>query len=207
MIMAMRKRHILLIGVVVFLLFGCESPKPEIAVDQGSTQPATEVTFKGDALKLLGSPISVGKPLPSVKLMDAMSMEEVDLSEMKGSVLLLSIVPSVDTPVCEVQTHYLGEEGDALPTGIERITISRDLPFAQSRFAKEAKLTDVQYLSDYKQGDFGQATGLMMDGLMLLARAVIVVDKEGVVQYMQVVPEITHLPDMDGAFEKAKELG
>jgi thiol peroxidase len=122
-------------------------------------------------------------------------------------VLLLSVVPSLDTPVCEVQTHYLGEQGDSLPSEVKRITISRDLPFAQKRFAKEAGLTDIQYLSDYKQGEFGQSTGLLMDGLMLLSRAVIIVDKDGVVQYIQVVPEITHLPDMELAFQKARELG
>ncbi len=74
------------------------------------------------------------------------------------------------------------------------------------RFAKEAKLTNLQYLSDYKQGDFGRSTGLLAEGLMLLARSMIVVDKEGIVQYIQVVPESSHLPDMEKAFEKAMEL-
>jgi thiol peroxidase len=89
---------------------------------------------------------------------------------------------------------------------VRRIVISRDTPFAQKRFAKEAKLTDLQYLSDYKQGDFGRSTGLLTEGLMLLARSVIVVDKEGTVRYIQVVPEMSHLPDMEKAFEKATEL-
>ncbi len=73
-------------------------------------------------------------------------------------------------------------------------------------FAEEAKLTDIRYLSDYKAGDFGRATGLLVDELKLLARAVVIVDRQGVVQYIQVVPEITHLPDMEGAFEKAIAL-
>lgn len=85
-------------------------------------------------------------------------------------------------------------------------TNSRDTPFAQKRFAKESKLTEVQYLSDYKQGDFGKSTGLLTEGLMLLARSVILVDKEGIVRYIQVVPEMTHLPDMERAFARAIEL-
>jgi thiol peroxidase len=135
-----------------------------------------------------------------------MTMKNVDPSKEQGSILLLSVVPSLDTPVCEEQTHYLGEKGDRLPRSVRRIVISRDTPFAQKRFAKEAKLTDLQYLSDYKQGDFGRSTGLLTDGLMLLARSVILVDKQGIVRYIQVVPEMTHLPDMDKAFEKAIEL-
>jgi len=191
---------------LMFLLFGCATSQPKIPMDWASSQPGTQVSFKGNSVKLLGSPISVGKPLPSVEVVDAMTMKDVDLSKEKGSVLLLSIVPSLDTPVCEEQTHYLGEKGDRLPGSVKRIVISRDTPFAQKRFAKEAKLTDLQYLSDYKQGDFGRSTGLLTDGLMLLARSVIIIDKEGTVRYIQVVPEMSHLPDMEKAFEKATEL-
>jgi thiol peroxidase len=135
-----------------------------------------------------------------------MSMNNVDLSKEKGSVLLLSIVPSLDTPVCEEQTHYLGEKGDSLPSSVKRIVISRDIPFAQKRFAKEAKLSNLQYLSDYKQGDFARSTGLLTEGLMLFARTVIIVDKQGIVRYIQVVPEMTHLPDMEKAFQEAAKL-
>jgi len=137
---------------------------------------------------------------------DAMTMQDTDLSKEKGAVLFLSIVPSLDTPVCEEQTHYLGEEGDKLPKEVRRITISRDTPFAQKRFAKEAKLMNLQYLSDYKEGEFGKATGLLMDKIMLLARSVVLVDKKGIIRYIQVVPEITRLPDMEKAFQKAMEL-
>jgi len=188
------------------LIFGCATSQPRIPFDMATVQPGTQVHFRGNPVKLLGSPISVGKPLPSVGAVDAMTMQEVDLSKEKGSILFLSIVPSLDTPVCEEQTHYLGEKGDRLPGSVKRITISRDTPFAQKRFAKESKLTEVQYLSDYKQGDFGKSTGLLTEGLMLLARSVILVDKQGIVRYIQVVPEMTHLPDMEKAFEKATEL-
>ena len=202
----MISKNCLIIFSILFLVYGCAPKKPTIPIDQASSKPGAQVTFKGNSLNLLGSPISVGKPLPSVELVDAMMMKEMNLSKERGSVLFLSIVPSLDTPVCEEQTHYLGEKGDRLPGSVRRIVISRDTPFAQKRFAKESKLTEVQYLSDYKQGDFGKSTGLLTEGPMLLARSVILVDKEGVVRYIQVVPEMTHLPDMERAFARAIEL-
>lgn len=201
-----KKSLMILSSSILFLVLGCASTQQNIPMDRASSGPGTQVTFKGNGVKLLGSPISTGKLLPSVELVDAMTMKEVDLSKERGSVLFLSLVPSLDTPVCEEQTHYLGEKGGKVPNSVKRIVISRDTPFAQRRFAKEAKLTNLQYLSDYKQGDFGLSTGLLTDGLMLLARSVILVDKQGIVRYIQVVPEMTHLPDMEKAFEKAVEL-
>jgi len=200
------KNLTILISFIIFLVVGCAAPQPKIPMDWASSQPGTQVSFRGNPVKLLGSAISVGKPLPSVEVVDAMSMKGIDLSKEKGSILILSIVPSLDTPVCEEQTHYLGEKGDKLPGSVRRIVISRDTPFAQKRFAKEAKLTNLQYLSDYKQGDFGRSTGLLAEGSMLLARSVIIADKEGTVRYIQVVPESSHLPDMEKAFETAMEL-
>jgi thiol peroxidase len=201
-----KKSLIVFVSSIMFLAFGCATNQPKTPMDWASSQPGTQVSYRGKPVKLLGSPVSVGKPLPSVEVVDAMSMKDVDLSKERGSILLLSIVPSLDTRVCEAQTHYLGEKGDRLPGSVRRIVISRDTPFAQKRFAKEAKLTNLQYLSDYKQGDFGRSTGLLAEGLMLLARSVILVDKEGIVRYIQVVPESSHLPDMERAFEKAMEL-
>lgn len=200
------KRLIVLLSFLMVAIFGCASTQPKIPVDMASAIPGEQVNFRGKPIKLLGSPVTVGKPLPSVELVDAITMNSVDLSKERGAVLLLSIVPSLDTPVCEEQTHYLGEKGGMLPKEVRRIVISRDTPFAQKRFAKEAKLANLQYLSDYKQGDFARSTGILTEGLMLFARSVIIVDRKGVVRYIQVVPEMTHLPDMDKAFEKANEL-
>lgn len=204
--MVARSYKILLICSLIIGVMGCASMRPKIPVEKASVEPGTAVARGEASFKLLGSAISMGKPLPSVNLVDAMTMKDVDLSQDKGSVLFLSIVPSLDTAVCEEQTHILGEEGQKLPQEVRRITISRDTPFAQKRFAKEAKLTYLQYLSDYKEGEFGRATGLLMENSLLLARSVVLVDKKGVVRYIQVVPEITHLPDMDKAFQKAIEL-
>src|SRR4030043_1894615 len=200
------KRLMIFLSSIILLTFGCATPQPKLPMDWASSQPGTQVSYRGNPVKLLGSPISVGKPLPSVEVVDAMSMMNVDLSKEKGSILLLSIVPSLDTLVCEEQTHYLGEKGNRLPKEVKRIVISRDTPFAQKRFANEAKLTNLQYLSDYKQGEFARSTGLLTEGLMLLARSVVIVDKEGIVRYIQVVPEMSHLPDMEKAFKKTIEL-
>jgi len=204
--MILKMNRLLMFPLCLFLLYGCAINRANIPIDTNSTHPGTSVTMRGQSFGLMGKPIAVGDLLPSVNLMDAMTMKPLDLSKMKGSILFLSIVPSIDTAVCEAQTHYLGEEGNKLAPEIKRITVSRDTPFAQKRFAKEAKLEHIQFLSDYREGAFGRATGLLMDDLMLLARSVIIADKEGKVRYIQVVPEITHLPDMERAFRKAEEL-
>jgi len=204
--MVRKTKELCLLFLLIFVVVGCASVRPKIPVDRGSVEPGGTVA-RGDArLKLMGTPIAVGSPLPSVKLVDAMTMKEVDLSQERGKVLILSIVPSLDTPVCEEQTHVLGEGAGSLPADIRPVTISRDTPFAQKRFAKEAKLTQLQYLSDYKQGDFGRSTGLLVEGSMLLSRSVVLVDRAGIVRYIQVVPDITHLPDMERAFREATQL-
>jgi thiol peroxidase len=192
--------------VVGSMLTACATNQGSVVVDTESVTPGTQVSKKGENLPLTGTGITIGQRLPETKLVDKNTMTDVDLNDYRGSVLFLSIVPSIDTAVCEAQTHYLGEEGDALPPTIKRITISRDTPFAQARFAKEAKLEDIDYLSDYKEGAFGRSTGLLIDGPRLLARSVVLVDKQGIVRYIQVVPDITHLPDMETAFAKAIEL-
>ena len=201
--MKTRKRVLLRGSTVFFAIVATITAQAGPMTNKDSVAAGSSVTMKGRSYSLLGTPVTVGKPLPSAVLVDAKKMQGVDLSATKGSVLFLSIVASLDTPVCDVQTHYLGEEGDRLPPSIRRITISRDLPFAQKRFAKEAQLEDLQYLSDYKEGEFGRSTGLLIDDLRLLARAVILVDKKGIVRYIQVVPEVTNIPDMEAAFEQA----
>lgn len=200
-----RKRLVLWCAVIV--LSGCTSTGgSKIPIETTSAVPGMTVTLRGEPHRLLGTPLQVGSRLPSSPLVDAFSMKDTDLSQNRGEVLLLSLVPSVDTKVCEAQTHYLGERGARLSPGIRRVTISRDTPFAQKRFATEARLTNITYLSDYKNGEFGRAAGLLVDGSLLLARAVIVTDRSGIVRYMQVVPELSHLPDMEKAFQIAEGL-
>jgi len=203
----MLKRKCFFAGLALALALGaCNGQQASVPVDSTSAVPGTEVSRQGEKLALAGTGIEVGKKLPDTGLIDAATMKAINLNDYRGSVLFLSIVPSVDTKVCEVQTHYLGEQGDKLPPTVKRMTVSRDTPFAQKRFAKEAKLEDVQYLSDYKEGAFGRSIGLLVESSRLLARAIILVDKQGVVQYIQVVPDISHLPDMEKAFTKAAAL-
>ena len=192
---------------ILFLFSGCAKQLGNrIPVDIETSSPDGTVTLHGEKLRLTGTPLKIDGPLPATALIDAFTMKKVDLSQLKGKVLLLSLVPSLDTKVCDAQTHYLGDQGARLPADITRITISRDTPFAQKRFADEAKLKGITYLSDYRDGSFGRSTGLLQEESMLLARAVILVDKNGVVRYIQVVPELSHLPDMETAFNKANVL-
>ena len=191
---------------LALMLSACTATQTPLAIDTESAVPGTQVSRQGKTFALTGTGIQVGQKLPDTSLVDAATMKEVNLNDYQGSILFLSIVPSLDTKVCEAQTHYLGEQGDKLPSAVKRITISRDTPFAQARFAKEAKLEDVQYLSDYKEGAFGRSIGLLVESSRLLARSVILVDRQGIVQYIQVVPDISHLPDMENAFSKASAL-
>ena len=195
----------LAILTVLFVFLGC-AQKSSMTVNTGSVQPGG-IIQKGDTdLQLIGTPVEVGKPLPDVTLTDAFTMKPFSLKELQGRVVVLSIVPSIETKVCEEQTHYLGEEGDRLSADIARVTISRDTPFAQKRFAEAAKLTDIQYLSDHRDASFGMATGLLIDQNRLLARSVLIVDKTGTLRYFQVLPQITQLPDMERAFDVANAL-
>ena len=192
---------------LILIVSGCASSgTTKIPVDTASSVPGTTVTMRGEPLQLTGTALLVNGPLPRTILTDAFTMKKVDVSQLRGNVLLISLVPSIDTKVCETQTHALEDQGAQLPAGITRITISRDTPFAQKRFAEEAKLSNITFLSDYRDGSFGKATGLLLADNMLLARSVIVVDREGIVRYIQVVPELSHLPDLQAAFAKAEAL-
>ena len=179
----------------------------QIAVAKGSVQPGDgqAVTFKGNPLPLAGKAIKVGEPMPSVTLTGA-GLAPVNIADGKGKVRIINVVPSLDTPVCDAQTHELVEKDPTLASSVELVTISMDLPFAQARWGKAAKAKDMIFLSDYKNADFGNSTGLLIQPLHLLARTIIVTDKDGIVRYIQVVPEITELPDMAAAMAAAKGL-
>ncbi|HEY7759059.1 MAG TPA: thiol peroxidase [Burkholderiales bacterium] len=178
-----------------------------MTVAKGSVAPGDghSVTLKGNALPLAGSAVKVGVPLPAATLING-SMQPINIAEAKGKVRIINVVPSLDTPVCDAQTHELVEKDPALAEAIELVTVSMDLPFAQQRWARAAKVKNVTFLSDHRNGDFGMNNGLLIQPLRLLARAVIVTDKDGVVRYLQVVPEVTELPDMDAAMSAAKGL-
>ena len=167
---------------------------------------ASSVTMHGNKLALSGTGmVEVGKPLPSA-IVSSSALKPVDITDAKGKVRIISVVPSLDTPACEKQTHDLSEKNGGLDQQVELVTISMDLPFAQSRFAKEAKIGNITFLSDYKNKSFGDSNGLLIEPLELLARAVIVTDKDNIVRYLQVVPELAALPDLEAAMAAARGL-
>jgi len=198
------------VSLLALSLFGASTAFADDAamtVAKGSVQAGDgqSVTFKGNPLPLAGKAIKVGEPMPSVILTGA-GLAPINIADGKGKVRIINVVPSLDTPVCDAQTHELVEKDPALANNVDLVTVSMDLPFAQARWAKAAKAKNMTFLSDYKTADFGNSTGLLIQPLHLLARTVIVTDKDGVVRYMQVVPEITELPDMSAAMTAAKGL-
>lgn len=192
----MKLVNLKILGLVVISVSSCSTSK-KFKVSDAQVQPGTKVFAGSTSIALYEGSLKVGDDLATIG-----SKHGLDIPR---TVAIISIVPSIDTPVCEEQTHILGESNKIHP-GVKRIVISRDLPMAQSRFAADGKLQNITYLSDYKTGSFGKSTGLMMKDKELLARAVIVTDKNGVIQYLELVKDITTLPNMMRAIEKANSL-
>lgn len=180
-----------------------------LAVADGSAVAGegNNVLFKGSPLGLSGAGIKTGDSLRDVKVAQTdLSLVNITQTKGAGKVRIISVVPSLDTPVCEQQTHYLSERNKGLDKMVELITVSVDTPFAQKRFSTEAKIDNVTFLSDYRGGEFGKTYGLFLGGPHILARAIIVVDTTNTVRYLQVTPELTQLPDMEEAFRFARSL-
>lgn len=169
------------------------------------SESARTVTMKGAPLALTGTPVKVGDAMPDVTLVSG-DLAPVSLSSLKGKVLVLSAVPSLDTPVCAVQTRRFNQEAAALGDGVRILTISMDLPFAQKRWCGAEGIDRVTTLSDHRDAAFGKAYGVLLKDLRLLARAVFVVDRAGVVRLVQCVPEITHEPDYAAVLDAVKKL-
>jgi thiol peroxidase len=164
------------------------------------------VTLKGNAVQLSGEPPKVGDTAPDFEL-TANDLSKVKLSDSSGKVRVLSVVPSVDTPVCSIQTKRFNQEIDNLPGDVVAYTISVDTPFAQKRWCGAEGVEKMQLLSDYKGGKFGQDYGLYIEEpLGALARSIFIVDRDGKIAYEQIVPEIAQEPDYNEVLEKAREL-
>lgn len=160
------------------------------------------VTFKENPVTLLGSEVNVGDAAPDFTVL-ANDMSEVTLADTKGSVRLISVVPSLDTGVCDQQTRRFNEEASKLDN-VNVLTVSVDLPMAQRRWCAAAGVDNVQTLSDHRDLSFGKAYGVAIEELRLLARAVFVVDSNDKVTYVEYVSEATNHPDYDAAIEAAK---
>lgn len=162
------------------------------------------VTMKGNPLTLIGDEVKVGQKAPNFTAV-ANDLTQVELTKFLGKTVVISAVPSLDTPVCDKETRRFNEEAGKLGKDVTVLTLSMDLPFAQKRWCGAANIQHVTTLSDYQQADFGSKYGLLIKGLRLLARAVIVIDKNGIVQYKQIVPEVTHEPDYDAVLQAVKK--
>ncbi len=163
------------------------------------------VTMKGNPLTLVGKQITVGDAAPEFEVLSN-DLAPVRFSSFRGKVCILSSVPSLDTPVCDIETRRFSDEAGRLGLGVVILTISMDLPFAQKRWCGAAGVTGVQTLSDHRDASFGRAYGVLIKELRLLARAVFVVDRNGTIQYVQLVKEITQEPDYDAVLAAVNKL-
>ena len=169
------------------------------------TERAGIITMKGNPLTLVGEELKVGDPAPDFEVLDN-DLMPVKFSSFRGKICVISSVPSLDTPVCDMETRRFNEEAGKLGTDVVILTISMDLPFAQKRWCGATGVDKVITLSDHRDASFGTAYGALIKELRLLARIVFVVDGEGVIQYIQVIKEQTEEPDYDAVLDEVKAL-
>ena len=165
------------------------------------------VTFKGNPVTLEGPEITPGQTAPEFTAVDT-SLQPVRLSDAGGKIVILSSVPSLDTPVCDTETRRFNEEAAKLDEGIEFWTISMDLPFAQKRWCGAAGVSRVRTLSDFRDRSFGRSYGVLIkDGPLggINARAVFVVGKDGRVTHVEYVKEIASEPNYEAALTAARD--
>lgn len=164
-----------------------------------------QITFKGNPITLLGNEAKVGEKAVDFTVVGN-GLNPVKLSDYAGKVVILSVFPSLDTPVCATQNRKFNEAAASLSDDIVILGISVDLPFAQARFCGAEGIDKVVTASDYQTFDFSSKYGFMIDGLRLLARGSVVIDKEGIIKFVEYVPEATDEPDYEAALKVAKEL-
>ncbi|MCJ7686763.1 MAG: thiol peroxidase [Desulfobacteraceae bacterium] len=163
------------------------------------------ITMKGNPLTLVGKQPKIGDHAPDFEVLDN-DLSPVNLSSFRGKVCVIASIPSLDTPVCDMETRRFNEEAGTLGPDVAILTISMDLPFAQKRWCGAAGVDKVSTLSDHLGASFGEAYGVLIKELRLLARAVFVVDGDGVVQYVQIVKEVTDEPDYEDVLGALKKL-
>ncbi|MDP3283788.1 MAG: thiol peroxidase [Desulfobacterales bacterium] len=163
------------------------------------------VTMRGNPMTLAGRALKVGDKAPDFEV-TGNDMKPVKFSSFSGKACIISAVPSLDTPVCDMETRRFNKEAAGLGSDVVILTISMDLPFAQKRWCGAAGVDRVITLSDYKTADFGMAYGVLIKEIKLLARAVFVTDKKGVIRYIQIVKEIADEPDYGAILNAVKGL-
>lgn len=162
----------------------------------------TTITFKDNPVTLLGTEVIVGNDAPNFTVLNN-ALEEKTLDDYSGKIKIISVVPSLDTGVCQLQTKRFNEEADKLDD-VQVLTISMDLPFAQARWCGAEGIENIDVLSDHREASFGKKYGVLIKELRLLARAVFVVDANDQVVYVEYVPEVTDHPNYDAALEAAR---
>ncbi len=162
------------------------------------------VTFMSNPLTLMGNELKKGDTAPDFTLLDN-DLSPVSLKDFAGKVLVISAVPSLDTPVCDMETRRFNQEAAHLGADVQILTVSMDLPFAQKRWCGTAGVERVQTLSDHKDASFGTAYGVLIEELRLLARCIFVIDKTGKVAGIHLVNEMTNEPEYDAVLEMVKE--
>jgi len=165
-----------------------------------------EVTFKGNPVELVGPKLKAGDKAPDFECVGS-GLAILSLASTSGKARLFNVIPSLDTPVCNVQTRKFSEELQNLGDKVAAYSVSLDLPFAQQRWCSDAKVENIQNLSDARDQSFGKNYGLLIQGLPipLLARAVVVVDPNDTIRYVEIVPEIAQEPNYEPALKALKE--
>ncbi|MBL4559772.1 MAG: lipid hydroperoxide peroxidase [Bacteroidales bacterium] len=164
-----------------------------------------KVAFAGNPMTLLGNEVKTGTTANNFTALDQ-GLSPVQLSDFDGKVKILSIFPSIDTGVCSAQTHRFNKEAASLDKNIQIITLSNDLPFALGRFCGAEGITNLITLSDHKELDFGLKYGFVVEELRLLARGIVVLDKDNNVKHVEYVAEMTEEPNYEVALDIAKAL-
>ena len=161
------------------------------------------VTLQGNPLTLLGEEIEVGQKAPGFVALDS-DLQEVSLDTFAGKVKLIASVPSLDTPVCDIEIKRFNEEASKISQEVVILFISMDLPFAQKRFCQSFDITKVKALSDHKTADFGNEYGVLIQELRLLSRAIFIIDKSDMISYVEYVKEVADQPNYDSALQALK---
>ena len=163
------------------------------------------VTFAGNPIALLGKEVKVGDKAPAFTLLDN-GLGEKTLTDYAGTVKVISVVPSLDTGVCDAQTRWFNQNVSKLGDNVVVLTVSVDLPFAQKRWCGAAGIDQVETLSDHRDLSFGENYGFILEGLRLLSRGIVIIDKDDVVRYVEYVPEVTSAVNFEAAEAATKAL-
>jgi thiol peroxidase len=164
-----------------------------------------KITFLGNPLTLIGTEKKNGEKANNFTVLDK-ELKEISLKDFAGKIKLISVTPSLDTPVCDIQARRFNQEAAKLPDDVVIMNISMDLPFAISKFCTTAGIDKVKAYSDHRDASFGNAYGVLIKELRLLARSIFIIDRDDTIRYIELVPELSDQPDYDKALAELRKL-